>query len=232
MLGLFFTSLAGVSVVYRIKDPKAEEQGRDRALALLAEYRGALIAIARNLALRIARANGTVTSPQVLEALKAAGYGHLLDEVDPRFMGVVFRRGWQRVGWLEKESRASHARPVTVWALEESVPGKDSWATAAVSELEAEIQRLQTLLRLAKDREELAWLGREHTWVESQKDPAGWCCSTCGVEDQGDGYKVAAPCGVSLTRTWCSVCNGAQFNTPCGVTCKNGHGGAAPREVP
>lgn len=32
----------------------------------------------------------------------------------------------------------------------------------------------------------------------------------------------------ALTVTFCSICREPQFNTPAGITCKNGHGGAEP----
>ncbi len=96
-----------------------QEQLRDQALDLLAETRARLVGAARILATAIAQERGRVTSPEVLKAMQA-GYGPELAQVDPRFMGVVFRntkgsaRRWRRVGW---ESKGSHARPVAVWEL-------------------------------------------------------------------------------------------------------------------
>lgn len=89
-----------------------EEQKRDEALALLANTRRTLVAEARRVAIVLANQQGTVTSPQVLSAMRKGGWGLDLDSVDARFMGVVFRKGWIRVGW---ENRGSHARPVSIW---------------------------------------------------------------------------------------------------------------------
>ena len=41
---------------------------------------------------------GRVTSTEVLEAMRE-NYPELLEDVDPRFMGCVFRRGWRRIGY-------------------------------------------------------------------------------------------------------------------------------------
>lgn len=99
-------------------DMKAERRKRDDTLDLLEERRRNLITRAQEIAIRICRAYGTVTSPEVMLHLKeedVPGYG----EVDPRFMGAVFRRGWKRVGY---KAIGSHARPVSVWAFAKENP--------------------------------------------------------------------------------------------------------------
>ncbi len=85
---------------------------RDEALDLLAKYRTELVEAARAFALHLAHEHGRVTSPQVIRAMRDAGWGSRLDQVDARFMGAVFRKGWERIGY---EPGGSHARPVSIW---------------------------------------------------------------------------------------------------------------------
>jgi len=93
----------------------SEAEKRDEALALLETTRANLIAAAKIIATRIARQNGRVTSPEVLKLLRESpAWAGLVAEVDPRFMGPVFRKGWTRIGY---SSEGSHNRPVAVWAL-------------------------------------------------------------------------------------------------------------------
>lgn len=92
--------------------PRTEREKRDDVLDALAECRARAVALAREAAVAIERERGSVTSPQVLARLRERGHGPLLDSIDRRFMGVVFNRGWERVGW---ENAGSHARPVAVW---------------------------------------------------------------------------------------------------------------------
>ena len=94
-------------------DPVAEAAARDAALDLLRRYRAGLIRRGREIALQIAAEKGEVTSTDVLCRLEdedAPG----LHEVDHRFMGAVFARGWIRVGFTPQ---GSHCRPVSVWKL-------------------------------------------------------------------------------------------------------------------
>lgn len=91
---------------------KTEVEKRDAALALLEARRAELVRIARLTALEIAREQGSVTSPEVIAALRERGHGHTLDVVDRRFMGVVFRSGWRAIG---RKADGSHARTVPVW---------------------------------------------------------------------------------------------------------------------
>jgi hypothetical protein len=55
--------------------------------------------------------HGRVTSTEVLEVMREH-HPELLEDVDPRFMGCVFRRGWRRIGY---EDSGSHRRPVSIW---------------------------------------------------------------------------------------------------------------------
>ncbi len=93
-----------------------QEQLRDIELDRLATTRAHLVSSARQIAWKIATLEGRVTSPEVIAAMRTAGYGPQMDRVDPRFMGVVFRAGnrWERLGW---ENKGSHARPVAIWGL-------------------------------------------------------------------------------------------------------------------
>ena len=72
-----------------------------------------LVELARITARRIAELRGTVTGPQVLKMLKNSK-AEGIDDVDPRFLGAVFRNGWIRVGFSPE---GSHRRPVSVWRL-------------------------------------------------------------------------------------------------------------------
>jgi hypothetical protein len=94
----------------------AHAAARDRALDLLEEKRSGLVSIAREIALRIAKEKGRVTSSEVISALRDSGYGDAIDRVDKRFMGAVFRsnKGWSRIGF---ENAGSHRRPISIWRL-------------------------------------------------------------------------------------------------------------------
>lgn len=90
-----------------------EASERDIALRRLADSRGDLIEAAFLVALSIAQAKGSVTSPEVLDVMKKSKHGTTVQNVDRRFMGPVFRRkGWRRTGWSPE---GSHCRPVSVW---------------------------------------------------------------------------------------------------------------------
>lgn len=91
-----------------------EKAERDRALDLFEENRRELLSAARKCANELYSLNGRVTAPEVFASLRAGGWGDALDQVDPRFMGGVFREGtgWRRVGW---ENEGSHRRPVSIW---------------------------------------------------------------------------------------------------------------------
>jgi hypothetical protein len=92
-----------------------EDAKRDFALDLLEKTRSSLISAARTEAHAIYVTNGRVTSVEVMAAMKAAGHGAAMANVDPRWMGAVFRKGegWVRVGW---EQTGSHSRPVAIWS--------------------------------------------------------------------------------------------------------------------
>jgi hypothetical protein len=92
-----------------------QARARDEALALLLTYRGPLIEAAREIATYIAWRTGRVTSPEVLSVLMRSQWRQVVQGVDRRFMGPVFRdKRWRRIGW---EPTGSHGRPVAIWAL-------------------------------------------------------------------------------------------------------------------
>lgn len=89
-----------------------EAAKRDAALDALAQHRASAVALARGVALGLAEKHGRVTSVEVLRELRTLGHGAILDQIDARFVGVVFREGWERIGY---EPTGSHKRPVSVW---------------------------------------------------------------------------------------------------------------------
>lgn len=91
-----------------------EAMARDAALELLNFHRGELIQAAFAIAKVIARANGTVTSTDVLRVLKQdPAWAREVAERDRRFMGPVFRKKcWVQEGWA---STGSHRRRVPKW---------------------------------------------------------------------------------------------------------------------
>jgi hypothetical protein len=91
-----------------------ETAGRDAALELLNFHRGELIEAAFSVAVILAKANGTVTSTDVLRVLRREPEWALeIANKDPRFMGPVFRRKcWVQEGWA---STGSHRRRVPKW---------------------------------------------------------------------------------------------------------------------
>lgn len=92
--------------------PQTEAQKRDQVLDALARFRAEVIRHARAAAEELFARDGSVTAPRVLALMRERGHGPLLDSVDARCVGVVFRSGWTRVGW---EPEGSHGRPVAVW---------------------------------------------------------------------------------------------------------------------
>lgn len=94
--------------------PPEEAKKRDDALGKLEKYRGSLISVAFNVARDIALSEGRVTSTDVLHRLRAdPTWGPRIANVDPRFMGPVFRRKcWRRIGYTPN---GSHGRPVSIW---------------------------------------------------------------------------------------------------------------------
>lgn len=94
---------------------KAERKKRDSSLDRLEVTRSYLINLAKDFALRLFRAKGCVTSSEVLFLLRSE-VPEMLDGIDPRFMGAVFRNGWVRIGY---EPLGSHCRPVAVWRLKD-----------------------------------------------------------------------------------------------------------------
>ena len=97
--------------------PRQEAQ-LDEVLERLKAYRARLIAIGNHTAERLARERGRVTSVEVLNHMyKDPHTAVLMDQVDPRWIGVVFARKpeiWEHIGY---ERTGSHTRPVAVWRL-------------------------------------------------------------------------------------------------------------------
>lgn len=90
---------------------------RDHALDLLAAARADLIAEARVVADLIHREHGRVTAVEVLRFMGQLDETGLRTRlIDRRFVGVVFRKGWKRIGY---EPTGSHKRPVSIWTKEE-----------------------------------------------------------------------------------------------------------------
>jgi len=96
----------------KLFDDEAESTARDSALTLLQATRADIIAKAMGIAVRLAKKNGSVTSTEVLERLRDEGCDP--DQFDKRFIGVIFRYGWKRIGF---KPLGSHKRPVSVWQL-------------------------------------------------------------------------------------------------------------------
>ena len=95
--------------------PKTEPEKRDQVLDRLERIRQQLVDVGIATARQIAQSRGQVTSVDVLEAMRQSpSLATKMEEVDPRWIGAVFRRGWRRVGW---EQTGSHARPVSIWQL-------------------------------------------------------------------------------------------------------------------
>jgi len=89
---------------------------RDAALDLLKAARAELISAATKIAHLICATTGRVTSVEVLaEMEKDPRYAQRLKEVDPRWIGAVFRSGWTQVG---QEAKGSHKRKVAIWTVE------------------------------------------------------------------------------------------------------------------
>lgn len=90
---------------------KRERIERDNALDRLEVSRSYLINLARDFAEKLELAKGRVTSSEVLFLLRSQ-VPEMVQNVDPRFMGAVFRKGWERIGF---EATGSHCRPVSIW---------------------------------------------------------------------------------------------------------------------
>ena len=98
---------------------QSEIQKRDKVMDQLTQTRTKLVAAARDIARGMAQDGQRVTSPDVVEQMRAQGYGPEIDRVDLRFMGPVFRRGWREVGSLiGRASPASRSRRVVIWGLD------------------------------------------------------------------------------------------------------------------
>lgn len=84
---------------------------RDRTLDRHRSRHAGLIAAARVVALCICAERGRVTSPEVLERMRAQGWGDLLGAANGRWMGSVLNplNGFERTGeWLPIGSKGRH----------------------------------------------------------------------------------------------------------------------------
>lgn len=96
---------------------------RDASLALLRKYRANLISRGKVIARELAKKNGEVTSPEVLEILKQESPNEVA-AVDARFMGPVFVSDeWERIRFANK---GSHKQPISVWRLRSEVSKVDT----------------------------------------------------------------------------------------------------------
>lgn len=100
---------------------RLESQARDEAIEKVGASCSDLVRMANEIARKIAKKEGRVSSPQVWKVLweRAAhddGLRRELEDSDPRWMGAVFHhRQWHRLGW---EAAGSHKRPVSIWQLQ------------------------------------------------------------------------------------------------------------------
>lgn len=95
-------------------DQPHERDARDAALDMLERTRKELVTVGKSVAVVLAARNGKVSSTDVRAHMLERGYGDRMAKVDPRWLGVLFRRGWTRVGY---ETTGSHGRPVSVWRM-------------------------------------------------------------------------------------------------------------------
>lgn len=94
-------------------DLEEETKQRDIGIKRAALASREAVRIAHDIAMELVRANGRVTSPEVLREF---GKRHP-DELpaERRFMGAVFSaKTWLPLGW---ETTGSHRRPVRIWRL-------------------------------------------------------------------------------------------------------------------
>jgi hypothetical protein len=97
-----------------LEDTEAGE--RDRILKSIRKRSRELTNHAFEVAARISRERGMVTSTEVLLVLRLdPEWRDIVAEKDARFMGVVFRRNcWTRMGF---DQSGSHGRMVSIWRL-------------------------------------------------------------------------------------------------------------------
>ncbi len=95
----------------RTRAKKTEIEKRDEVLDALAVKRAYLICVAKAAAISIHARRGEVTSSDVMTSMRAVNVPGIND-VDPRWIGCVFRRGWKRKGY---RAQGSHGRPVSIW---------------------------------------------------------------------------------------------------------------------
>ena len=88
-----------------------EKPKRNEALALLEANRADHMATALEITINHTKKHGGVTSSDVFEPMRRLDI--LPKNVDPRWMGAVFRRKcWKRVGYV---NGGSHLRPISIW---------------------------------------------------------------------------------------------------------------------
>lgn len=106
---------------------------RDEVLAAQKIRRAYLVSIATKIAIKIASADGAVSSPKVWKALyararRSKNFSAILHDADPRWMGIVFASGdWMRLRWETGNKilpKASHNRPVSVWVYRRPRPSE------------------------------------------------------------------------------------------------------------
>jgi hypothetical protein len=87
---------------------------KEAGQASAAEGRGAVLALAQQTAREIAAQRGQVTSDMVRQAFDEAGRD--FHELGPA-AGLIFRRGFVRVGMVKSEYPGNHAALIGVWRL-------------------------------------------------------------------------------------------------------------------
>lgn len=152
------------------KKPTPERE-RDEALELLRRTRASLISTAHAYAAQLIMKNGSVTSAEVLDAMRAGGHGVALDTVDRRFMGAAFRKaGFVAVG---RDQTGSHKRTQPRWTLASMVPltmpaGQAERVRSAEAEVEAATAPARERLAAASE-EARALRPAELDWIEPEE---------------------------------------------------------------
>lgn len=94
-----------------MKDQEEEIARKEQALNTFEVTRKSLIQRGKEIANELYAKNGSVTSPQVVDRLEKENFPGI-NQVDRRFMGAVFRKGWERVGFV---AEGSHSQPISKW---------------------------------------------------------------------------------------------------------------------
>lgn len=72
-----------------------------------------------------------------------------------------------------------------------------------------------------------SWDIETQQWVLEDTFDMSYCRSCESESNTGSNLKTEP---IEETNTFCSVCHSPQFQSPGGITCSNGHGGADPAE--